>query len=351
MNAAAAAVLIQICKSPVVAITIAALVSTWVRLFHSRTDPTLYTYSYTDLLTRQQWWKLLTAPFCHVTFLALLFNSITLWGIRSIEVTYGSFFFLRYTLLLMIVEGLLTTAVVHLIVTYSSTQYPFRNISTGGCSGVIISWLAFQQMSGIGMSDPFYLFGVVPFPWELAPLLVIFITNYPVSSRTVVILNVVSLFTGHALSFGLIAILSDIYWSTCFLFNIAAYLLLGSTVFQEMFAALHTSNSGNSNSTSSQQPGSGSDIMEEIRTREGNNDDDIESGRGDLDVTEGPASRGMGMTAVSRRSWVPTPQESDSSALSPLLSRRDAEVEEEEGSFEGRGSPFDLSHSARGGRR
>ena len=346
MNAAAAAVLIQICKSPVIAITIAALVSTWVRLFHSRTDPTLYTYSYTDLLTRQQWWKLLTAPFCHVTFLALLFNSITLWGIRSIEVTYGSFFFLRYTLLLMIIEGLLTTAVVHLIVTYSSTQYPFRNISTGGCSGVIISWLAFQQMSGIGMSDPFYLFGIVPFPWELAPLLVIFITNYPVSSRTVVILNVVSLFTGHALSFGLIAILSDIYWSTCFLFNVAAYLLLGSTVFQETFAALHSSNLGNS--ISSQQPGS--DIMEEIRTREGNNDDDdIESGRGDLDVTEGPASRGM--TAVSRRSWVPASQESDSSVLSPLLSRRDAEVEEEEGSFEGRGSPFDYSQSGRGGRR
>ena len=343
MNAAAASVLIQICKSPVIAITIAALVSTWVRLFHSRTDPTLYTYSYADLLTRQQWWKLLTAPFCHASFLALLFNSITLWGIRSIEMTYGSFFFLRYTLLLMIIEGLLTTAIVHMIVSYSSTQHPFRNISTGGCSGVIISWLAFQQMSRIGMSAPFYLFGVVPFPWELAPLLVIFITNYPVSSRTVVILNIVSLFTGHALSFGLIAILSDIYWSICFLFNISAYLLLSSTLFQEMLPPFQSDNSGNSLS----QPGS--DIMGEIRARDHEGNDDIETGRRDIERPEGPASRGV--VAMSRRSWGPGPQDSASSALSPLLGRRDFEVEEEEGSFEGRSSPYDSSLSARGGRR
>lgn len=374
MNAAAIIVLKQILKSPVTSLAASALVSTWVKSFHSRTDPTLYTYSYSDLVTRQQWWKLFTAPFCQTTFLSLIFNTITLWGIRSIEVTYGSWFFFRYSLLLIIIEGLLTISVIHLIITYSSSQYPFRNISTGGLSGILISWLAYQQISLVAISDPFYLFGILPLPWDLAPLFVIMITPSFLTSKTVIILNIVSLLCGYMLSFGLLAILPDIYWSACFLFNVSVFLLAKSSHFETFIESLNIDNHDRSAA-----PSVAHDVVEEAQRPTGLGDSDIEMGRSELGSErnrewERNRERGSAdMSGPSRpnarpRSFRNSAEGSGtgtaywSSALSPRGDREELnareedengeeEEEEEEGLFESTRFPIDPSSSLVWGER
>ena len=362
MNAATFIVLKQISSSPVTSLGVTVLVATWVRLFSTRADPSLYLYSYSDLVVRQQWWKLLTAPFCQSSFLSLLFNSITLWGIRSIEVTCGSWYFLRYSILLMAVGGLLTTLVIHLIINYSSTQHPFRNTSTGGFSGIIVSWLAYQQISRITMSHPFYLFGLLPLPWDLAPLFVILITPSFLNPKTVTILNIVSLLSGHMLSFGLFAILPDIYWSTCFLFNAALYLFIKSSFFNSYMTLL------NSNTLSSVSPDSQQGAVEQLHEGRGSNNSDIEMGLGGLDMgisesggigrdRASSSSRGLNPGTSSRPPRGMDGDGGTSNPLSPLLGHNGSgrserigrdehgDGEEEEGMFEGRRFHGDASPS------
>ena len=241
MNSAIIAVAGQVSASPVTSLTISMLVSTWVKIYHSRWDPALYSYSYIDLMTKQQWWKIFTAPFCQTSFLSLLFNVITLWGIRSVEVVYGSWYFFRYSLLLIAVQGLLTTWIIHLIVTYSATQISLRNMSISGCSGIILSWMAYQVSSQMVMNDPFYLLGFIPIPWDLAPIFIMIISR----SRTLVVLNTVGYLTGICLSYGLLQMLPDLYWSACFIFNIAISLLISSSFFQAFLVSLNSNNGTN----------------------------------------------------------------------------------------------------------
>ena len=360
MNAATLAVLKQISSSPVTSLGVTALVATWVRLFSTRTDPSLYLYSYSDLVIRQQWWKLLTAPFCQSSFLSLLFNSITLWGIRSIEVTCGSWYFLRYSILLMAIGGLLTTLVIHLIITYSSPQHPFRNISTGGFSGIIVSWLAYQQISRVMMNHPFYLFGILPLPWDLAPLFVILITPSFLNPKTVTILNIVSLLSGHMLSFGLFAILPDVYWSTCFLFNTALYLFIKSSLFNTCMSFLNT------NTVAAVMSDSEQGAVEQLHVGRGSSNSDIEMGLGGLDMgvsesdrdrASSSSSRGLNPGASSRPPRGTDGDGGTSNPLSPLLGHHGSgrserigqdehdDDEEEEGTFEGRRFSGDLSPS------
>ena len=239
MDSAAIRVFGQITSSPVTSLTISALVVTWVRLFHSRADPLVYSYCYSDLVTKQQWWKLFTAPFCQPSFLSLLFNAVTLWSMRSIEGAYGSWFVFRYSLLLIALQGLLTTWLIHLIIIYVPTPVAFRNIATCGFSGIIISWLAYQKFSSQLVSEQFYLFGLIPLPWDLAPLFIILITPSFLNSKTITLLNVVSLLCGYLLSFGLFEILPDLYWSLCLVLNIATFLLVKSAFFHTFLASLN----------------------------------------------------------------------------------------------------------------
>ena len=241
MNSAIIAVTEQISASPVTSLTISMLVSIWVKIYHSRWDPALYSYSYIDLMTKQQWWKIFTAPFCQTSFLSLLFNVITLWGIRSIEVVHGSWYFFRYSLLLIAVQGLLTTWIIHLIVTYSATQIVLRSMSLSGCSGIILSWIAYQISSQMVMNDSFYLIGFIPIPWDLAPIFIMITSR----SKTLFVLNVVGYLTGISLSYGLLQLLPDLYWSVCFIFNIAIFLLISSSIFQAFLVSLNSNTGAN----------------------------------------------------------------------------------------------------------
>ena len=293
MSVAALNVLGDITSSPVTSLTISVLVGTWVQQFHSRIDPAQYSYSYNDLLRKQQWWRVFTAPFCQTSFLSLLFNVITLWGIRSFEVAFGSWFFFRYTLLLMGVQGLLSAWIVHLIITYSSTQIPFRSVSTEGFYGITLAWLVYQRFSGAVFSDFFYIFGLVPLPWEYAPVFMIIITSYFLIPKPAIVLNIVGVVSGDLLAFGVIQVLPDLYWSLCFVFNVAAFILLQSTFLQSFLSSLNSNNGENLVSVESEAI---DQVVENINPRgqvSDHDDVDLEIGRDNTSLG-GREERGRG---------------------------------------------------------
>ena len=63
--------------------------------------------------------RIFSSQFLHNKFLHLLFNVITLWEIRKIEFYYGSFFFFKYSLLLILSEFflsfLITSFLIHFL--------------------------------------------------------------------------------------------------------------------------------------------------------------------------------------------------------------------------------------------
>jgi membrane associated rhomboid family serine protease len=284
LAAAAITVLKQIGSSPVISLTISSFVAVWVKLFHSRIDPILYSFSYNDCLTRQQWWRLFSAPCCHASFLQLIVNVVTLWGMRALETTYGSWFFLRYTLILLIAEALLNISLIHAIMLYTSAyhnfppgQHPLRTLPTMGSSGILLSWVTFQLISDKKILEPFHFMGFIPIPWDnlLAPLFLIFVSSI-IGSKTNAVTNIVCLASGFLLGVGVLKILPDFYWSICFIFDIAVFLLLQSNLLQSALISINQNNFGTGNGDDGTQVQGGDEDVIEVRR------DDTRESRGDL---------------------------------------------------------------------
>lgn len=268
MNNPVLLVLNQIIGSPVISTTISLLILIWVYFFHLRIDATIYSYCYNDVLVRQQYWKIFTSPFCNATFFQLLLNIITLWGIRSLEVLYGSWFIFRYTLLLIVVQPSLIIFFTFLIITLSNmtqqglssmsslniSNHPLRTVTTLGTQGLLLSWLAYQSVK-MDINVPFYFLGFLPVPFVLAPLLLIFIS--PVfGNKLNGLVNTVSLICGYLLGFGVLQILPDMYWSLCFTLNVFLFLLLKLPYFHTTMVVILNNNRNIPGNTTGNNTGS-----------------------------------------------------------------------------------------------
>jgi hypothetical protein len=192
---------------------------------------------------------------------------------RGLERTYGSWFFLRYTLILIIAEALLNISLIHAIMSYSSAyfnispaQHPLRTLPTLGSSGILLSWITFQLISEKEISEPFFFIGLIPIPWDtlLAPLFLIFVSSI-IGSKTNAVTNIVSLASGFLLGVGVLKILPDFYWSICFIFDIAVFLLLQSNLLQSALTSINQSSPDDDNSSDGTQIQGGDEDVVEVR--------------------------------------------------------------------------------------
>jgi len=85
--------------------------------------------------------------------------------------------------------------------------------------------LAFQSVSGTDLPRPFFLLGILPIPWTLAPLMMIFISP-AYAPRFIGVTNGIGLMTGYLLGFGVLKVLPDWYWSACFVVNVGLFLAI-----------------------------------------------------------------------------------------------------------------------------
>ena len=113
-----------------------------------------------------------------------------------------------------------------LFAAYSSfISRPFLTTPSFIFISIILAWLAFQSVSGTDLPRPFFLLGIMPIPWTLAPLMMIFISP-AYAPRFIGVTNGIGLMTGYLLGFGVLKVLPDWYWSACFVVNVGLFLAI-----------------------------------------------------------------------------------------------------------------------------
>jgi membrane associated rhomboid family serine protease len=223
--------------SPITSLFILIISWVWVKVFLNEWDPRLFSISYTDVLLKGQYWRIIATSLCHNSIFVLLLNAITIWNLRYIEQKFGSWFFFRYSVLLLCCEPLLTFALVNLTIRYtpqsaSGARFIFANLNTLGSSGLVLAWLAFQAVTSNADKEPthnFQLLGLFNFNPHIAPLIMVSV-YYLCLPRTHAFSNLNNLLCGFLLGAGMLQFIPGLYWSLCFLLNLV--LLILSSIFR-----------------------------------------------------------------------------------------------------------------------
>jgi membrane associated rhomboid family serine protease len=192
----------------------------WVKIFTGEYQERYFTISRDSLLLKKEYWRILTAPVTHSTFLELFFNVTVLWNCRLVELNFGSLFFLKYWVLLSISELLLAFLLIDFMTRLTGPSQ-LSNISLMGCAGINLAWLGFQSLNILNfpIKKSFVLLGFFSFPPVFAPLVMIIVYSLVCPKQTI-FSQFGGLVSGYLLAFGLLQFLSSTYWSLCFLFNI-----------------------------------------------------------------------------------------------------------------------------------
>lgn len=204
---------------------------------------------------RGQWWRLLTSPFFHHNPFQLLLNVLILWQCRRVEQEQGSWFVLRYTLVLALTEGLCSLFMLHLIamgirarmrgnwpgemsmleegefagyaprrtpslVGIISSQ-PFGTKPKAGLSGISLAWVSFMMVTT--PLQYFYMLGVFPVQAAFAPVAII-LSLLLVEPTHQALSQSAGFVSGLLLALGILQVEPNVYWSACFTVDLALLL-------------------------------------------------------------------------------------------------------------------------------
>ena len=194
--------------------------------------------SYNDLMLRKQWWKVFITPLCHSSLVHLLLAVTSLWTAKEVEVQFGSMYFVKYSILLLIVQKVFYTSAIYLLVTRNrddaSAQAPFYapqlvTVQTQGASGLVFAWLGFLSFRRPDqIISPIIFLSQVPISFAYLPILLLLVFQISMPRSPVVTVDcTVGLLSGYFLSIGLLEVFPrhDIYWSVCFLLNVVLFCL------------------------------------------------------------------------------------------------------------------------------
>ena len=188
------------------------------------------------MICRRQCWRLISAPFVHQSFLHLILNATTIWSCRIVESKYGSLFYLRYSLLLIVSEALISFLIIYYVRTVARVNSQFQiashtltNVQSLGCSGLILGWLAFLScIHGPLQEGNIIILGFFNVSQWYAPLIMILVYHICLL-RGNLLYNWAGLCSGYLLGLGLLRILPDFYWSMCFILDVA-FIVIASIV-------------------------------------------------------------------------------------------------------------------------
>lgn len=129
--------------------------------------------SYRKAVRERQLWRCVTASFSHVSFLHLLFNMSSLWSLGVVEqmgsrgAGWGTVWYLRYTLVMLVGSMALVLATTHVLVRYAKVER-YERVTSVGYSCVVFGWMTYVSVKGTP-SGAVSLFGFARAPVNLAP--------------------------------------------------------------------------------------------------------------------------------------------------------------------------------------
>ncbi|KAK8913801.1 hypothetical protein KSP39_PZI023762 [Platanthera zijinensis] len=181
--------------------------------------------SYEAAIEGNQYWRIITSAFSHISVLHLIFNMSALWSLGVVEqlgdVGLGIEFYLQYTLVLLILSGLLVLGVYHVLVQRFKLDY-FRKVTAVGYSCVVFGWMTILAVKQ--PSTKLNLFGLLSLPISFAPFESLIFTSIIVPKASF-IGHLSGIIVGYCIAWDLIHGMNS-YWTVVLLGWIALVFML-----------------------------------------------------------------------------------------------------------------------------
>lgn len=158
------------------------------------------------------YWRLITSAFSHISVLHLVFNMSALWSIGEVEqlghIGLGVEFYLHYTLVLIVLSGLLVLGAYHILIQKFKLEY-FRRVTSVGYSCVVFGWMTILAVKQ--PSSKLNLFGVLSLPISFAPFESLIFTSIIVPQASF-LGHLSGIVVGYSIAWGLIHGMNN-YWA------------------------------------------------------------------------------------------------------------------------------------------
>ncbi|KAJ4969365.1 hypothetical protein NE237_016066 [Protea cynaroides] len=157
-------------------------------------------------------WRIITSAFSHISVLHLVFNMSALWSLGVVEqmghVGLGVEFYLHYTLVLVVLSGVLVLGAYHILIQKFKLEY-FRRVTAVGYSCVVFGWMTILSVKQ--PSSKLQLFGFLSLPISFAPFESLILTSIIVPQASF-LGHLSGIIVGYSIAWGLIYGM-DNYWA------------------------------------------------------------------------------------------------------------------------------------------
>jgi membrane associated rhomboid family serine protease len=168
--------------------------------------------SYEAVMEGGQYWRIITSAFSHVSVVHLVFNMSALWSLGAVEqlghAGLGVQYYLHYTVVLVVLSGLLVLGIYHIMIQRFKVEY-FRRVTAVGYSCVVFGWMTI--LAAKQPSSKLNLFGVLSLPISFAPFESLIFTSIMVPQASF-IGHLSGIIVGYSIAWGLIHGMNN-YWA------------------------------------------------------------------------------------------------------------------------------------------
>ncbi|KAL5715936.1 RHOMBOID-like protein 13 [Ranunculus cassubicifolius] len=149
-------------------------------------------------------WRIITSAFSHISVIHLVFNMSALWSLGVVErlghLGLGLQFYLHYTILLVVLSGLLVLGIYHVLIQKFKVEY-FQRVTAVGYTCVVFGWMTILSVKQ--PSSKLELFGFVSLPISFAPFESLIFTSIIVPQASF-IGHLSGIIVGYSIAWGLI---------------------------------------------------------------------------------------------------------------------------------------------------
>lgn len=185
--------------TPVTTTVIIVCLAVFGYLWNKRVEFESVAMSYRKVVADGEIWRTLTCTWSHLDLMHVIMNVYGLWSCRDLEATMGSYFYLKTTLLLMVVSPILSLACYHVLIKQLGMAH-YEYVFSLGYSCVV-----FGMMTVVAQFQPqfgFPLPGGAVLPVNLAPFGSLFLTQLLIR-RASFVGHLAGIVAGYMISFGL----------------------------------------------------------------------------------------------------------------------------------------------------
>lgn len=206
---------------PVVICLYITILITYGLVYFLNSDLEYLNFNVIDFYKKKQWWRLVSSTICHSSIAHLFICLTTLFEIRKIEVLVGSSFFLRNSVVVLVANRLIFSAII-LIADYFTSRtldnYFSRSFQSFGMDGLLYAWFAF--FSVIHPEEHVYILGFIPISSSMAPLILLLIMQLILPKSPNFLDYSAGVLIGILLALRLFNVLPNTYWTLCLVFDI-----------------------------------------------------------------------------------------------------------------------------------